>query len=183
MKSNWKIRQAVKALKQGEVIAYPTEAVYGLGCDPWNEHAVQKLLTIKQRDWQKGLIIIAADFNQLQDFIATLPAKTLQLLEKSWPGPETWVLPVSTHVSDNVTGQHDTIAVRVTAHTQTVELCRAFGGAIISTSANITGLRAATTVKQVRWQLPEVTTVLSGSCVGSAQPTVIRNAQTGEKIR
>lgn len=177
------IRRAVATLNDGGVIAYPTEAVYGLGCDPWNEQAVHKILTIKSRLWQKGLILVAADFNQLQDFIQPVSPEILSQLEATWPGPTTWLLPVSSNVPDYLHGEHDTIAVRVTAHQQTAKLCRAFGGAIVSTSANSSGKRPARTSHQVRWHLPDVDYVLSGQCSGSNQPTDIRNAQTGEVIR
>ena len=181
--SSWSIRQAVKTLRTGGVIAYPTEAVFGLGCDPWDEMAVARILDIKQRPWQKGLILIASDFNQLTDFIAPLSAVILEQIEASWPGPVTWLLPASETTPDYLTGEHDTIAVRVTAHPQTVALCRAAGHALVSTSANIAGLTPAKTVRQVRWQLPEVDTILSGHCGGATQPSQIRDAQTGTVIR
>lgn len=181
--SNWHLRQAVTALNNGGVIAYPTEAVYGLGCDPWNEQAAQQILDIKQRPWQKGLILIAADFNQLQPFIKPLSPKILKQITASWPGPTTWLLPANEGLPPYLSGEHNTIAVRVTAHTQTAELCREFGGALISTSANVTGMRPARTIREVRWQLPDINIVLPGKCSGSDTPTEIRNAQTGAIIR
>jgi len=179
----WRIKQAVASLNHGGVIAYPTEAVYGLGCDPWDQDAVLRLLAIKQRPWQKGLIIIAADFNQLQDFIEPVSADILQHLNATWPGPTTWLLPVRSEVPLYLTGEHDTIAVRVTAHKQTAELCRAFGGAIVSTSANRAGMPPVKQANQVRRQLPEVDYILSGQCQGSDRPSEIRHALTGEKLR
>lgn len=181
--SSWKLRQAISTLNDGGIIAYPTEAVYGLGCDPWNIQAVQRLLDIKQRPWHKGLILIAADFNQLQDFIAPVSAEILKQLEASWPGPTTWLLPASSNTPFYLTGAHNTIAVRITAHKQTADLCRQFGGVIISTSANLTGLRPAKTSHQVHWQLPELDYVLSGSCSGEKQTSTIKDAQTGKIIR
>ena len=181
--STWRLRQAVNTLNKGDVIAYPTEAVYGLGCDPWNASAVQKLLDIKQRTWQKGLIIIAADFDQLQDFIAPISTQELQLLESSWPGPTTWLLPKSNHCPAYLSGLHETIAIRVTAHKQTAELCRQFKGAITSTSANMTGMKPAKTIRQIRWNLINIGFVLPGQCVGSQQPTEIRELQTGKRLR
>ncbi len=181
--SSWKLRQAISTLNNGGVIAYPTEAIYGLGCDPWNVEAVQHLLDIKQRPWHKGLILIAADFNQLQDFIAPVSGEVLEQLEATWPGPTTWLLPAAPNTPFYLSGAHSTIAVRVTAHKQTADLCREFGGAIISTSANLTGRRPAKTSHQVRWQLPELDYVLSGSCSGSNQPSTIKNAKTGAIIR
>jgi len=179
----WRIRQAVKSLEQGGVIAYPTESVFGLGCDPWDEVAVMKLLSVKQRAWEKGLILIAADFNQLQDFIEPLSAEVLAQLEQTWPGPVTWLLPAKKGVPAYLNGQHHTIAVRVTAHQQTADLCRAFGGAIVSTSANLAGLPAAKTTQDVRWALPDLDYILPGLCSGADTPSEIRDALTGKKIR
>lgn len=180
---NWKVRQAVLALNSGGVIAYPTEAIYGLGCDPWNEAAAIQLLTMKQRSWAKGLIVIAADFNQLQDFIKPVEPEVLKQLEATWPGPTTWLLPAVAGIPIYLCGEHDTVAVRVTAHQQTAELCHAFGGAIVSTSANITGMRPARSIREVHWQLPNVDYALSGQCTGADMPTNIKHALTGEILR
>lgn len=180
---SWRLRRAVQTLEAGGIIAYPTEAVFGVGCDPWDDDALIDLLTIKQRPWHKGLILIAADFNQLQDFIQPLAAETLKQVQQSWPGPVTWLLPVREEVSPLLTGEHDTIAVRVSAHPLVRELCEAFGGAIVSTSANIAGLRPAKNVHQVRWQLPEVDYVLPGALGGATKPSEIRDARTGAKLR
>lgn len=180
---NWRIRQAVKTLNQGGVIAYPTEAVYGLGCNPWDDEAVLRLLAIKQRPWSKGLILIAADFNQLQDFIKPVSPTVLKQLEATWPGHVTWLLPASDDTSEYLCGEHDNIAVRVTAHKQTIALCRAFGGAIVSTSANRATMRPAKSIHQVRWHLPDVDYVLAGECAGADKPSQIRDAATGEIIR
>ena len=181
--SGFRLRQAVQILNAGGLVAYPTEAVYGLGCDPWNAEAVQRLLALKQRPWQKGLILIAADFNQLQDFIQPLSATTLAQLQQTWPGPVTWLLPARDTVPDWLTGEHDTIAVRVSAHPVVQDLCRAFAGAIVSTSANLTGLVPARAAYQVRWQLPQIDFVLPGNVGGAKNPSQIRDAQTGEIIR
>ena len=181
--SSWKIRRAVSALNQGKVIAYPTEAVYGLGCDPWHEHAVYSLLDIKDRSWQKGLILVAADVSQLDDFIEPIDSDLSQQINASWPGPTTWVLPAKKNVPDYLQGKHDAIAVRVTAHRQTAELCRQFGGAIVSSSANRAGKRPFLSSRKVHWNLPEIETILSGQCGGADKPTQIRDGQTGEILR
>lgn len=181
--SSWHKRQAVHTLDRGGIIAYPTEAVYGLGCDPWNEDAAWRLLSLKQRPWEKGLILIAAGFDQLQDFVQPLPANIFKRVTDSWPGPSTWLLPINDSIPYYLCGKYDTIAVRVTAHKQTAELCQAFGGAIISTSANITGMRPAKTSHEVHWRLPDVDYILPGLCSGSDKPTAIRHALTGEIIR
>lgn len=181
--SQWRLRQALHTLNGGGVIAYPTEAVYGLGCDPMDEEAVQRILLLKQRPIEKGMILVAADFNQLQDFILPVSADLLAQLEKTWPGHVTWLLPVRSDVPEFLTGAHDTLAVRVTAHPQTAALCRAFGGPIVSTSANISGLRPARNSHQVHWQLPEVDYVMPGACGGALQPSTIRDARTGAVLR
>lgn len=180
---NWQLRRACQALHNDGVIAYPTEAVFGVGCDPWSETAIIKLLANKRRPLEKGLILIAADFNQLQDFIQPLPAEVLAKVIASWPGPTTWLLPVSASVSPLLTGGRDTLAVRVTAHRLTAELSRRFGGPLVSTSANLTGLRPAKNVHQVRWQLPGLDYVLPGACGGATKPSTILHALTNEVLR
>lgn len=181
--SSWKIRQAVLSLNQGKVIAYPTEAVYGLGCNPWHENAVYSLLDIKDRPWQKGLILIAANIEQLEDFIEPIHSALAHEIHASWPGPTTWVLPAKKGVPEYLRGEHDSIAVRVTAHHQTADLCRQFGGAIVSSSANLTGKKPAKSSREVRWNLPKIETVLSGQCGGANKPTQIRDGQTGDILR
>jgi len=181
--NSWSLRRAIHTLREGGIIAYPTEAVYGLGCDPWDEDAVVRLLDIKQRPWQKGLILIASDFNQLTDFIEPLSPAILKQIDATWPGPVTWLLPAKATTPRYLTGEHNTIAVRVTAHKQTAKLCQAAGHALVSTSANITGFKPAKTIRQVRWHLPDIDTVVSGQCGGALQPSQIRDAQTGAIIR
>ena len=181
--SNEQLKQAVSALNSGKIIAYPTEAVYGLSCDPWQEHAVYSLLELKDRPWQKGLILIAAAFEQLDDFIEPINSDLAQQIHASWPGPTTWVLPAKKQVPNYLRGEHKTIAVRVTAHPQTAELCRQFGGAIVSTSANKAGKQPAKSSDEVRRHLPEVEIVLSGQCMGADKPTQIRDGQTGAILR
>lgn len=181
--SSWSIRQAVKALRHGDIIAYPTEAVFGLGCDPWDEQAVLTLLDIKQRPWHKGLILIASHFNQLNEFVAPLSPSMLQRIDTTWPGPVTWLLPARATTPDYLTGAHDTIAVRVTAHPIAKRLCDAAGHALVSTSANVAGMPPAKTHHRVRWQLPEICTIVAGQCGQAKKPSQIRDAQTGNIIR
>ncbi|MDX1574350.1 MAG: L-threonylcarbamoyladenylate synthase [Methylophaga sp.] len=181
--SQFKLRQALLTLEAGGIIAYPTEAIYGIGCDPEDDDALMEILWLKQRPPEKGLILIAADFNQLQDYIEPLPAAVLSKLHKSWPGPNTWLVPVKPDVSPLLTGGRKTLAVRVTDHPIAAELCRQFGGPLVSTSANLTGLKPAKNAYQVRWQLPEVDYVMTGACGGLSQPSSIRDAMTDEVLR
>ncbi|HID45602.1 MAG TPA: tRNA threonylcarbamoyladenosine biosynthesis protein RimN [Chromatiaceae bacterium] len=183
MSSAFQLRLAAYRLHRGGVVAYPTEAIYGLGCDPLNRRAVARLLDIKQRPLSKGLILVAAGFEQLVPFIEPLPEERMQAVLESWPGPNTWLLPAANTTPRWLTGGRDNIAVRVTAHSLAADLCRAFGGAIVSTSANRSGYAPAKTALEVRLRCPGTDIVLHGSTGDNTQPTTIRNALTGEVIR
>ena len=109
------IEEAAEVIRSGGIVAYPTEAVWGLGCDPFDEGAVHRLLAIKQRPVEKGLILIAATLEQLKPLIdvAAVPTDRLANVLSSWPGPYTWVMPATAQAPRWITGQHRGIAVRV----------------------------------------------------------------------
>ena len=130
---------ACRALRRGGIVAYPTEGVYGLGCDPADADAVGRLLGLKGRPAGKGLILIADRLDALIPWLAPLDDVTRARVVPSWPGPVTWLLPAAPHVPRAVRGDHDTLAVRVTAHPPAVALCAAWGGPLVSTSANRAG--------------------------------------------
>ncbi|MFM4745012.1 Sua5/YciO/YrdC/YwlC family protein [Aeromonas dhakensis] len=177
---------AVAALQHDGVIAYATEAVFGLGCDPDSEAAVQRLLAIKQRPVEKGLILIAADLVQLQDYIdlEQLTSEQLAKVEASWPGPFTWIMPARPDTPAWLTGQFDTLAVRVTAHPQVQALCRAFGKPLVSTSANLTGEEPARRLADIGELLAsQLAYILPGEVGGQANPSEIKDARTGAVIR
>lgn len=178
------LRHAVRALRAGGVVAYPTEAVWGLGCEPRDREAVAWLLQLKQRDWRRGLILIAADLGQLRPFVGDLESRHLQPALSSWPGPATWLLPASSQAPRWITGGRETIAVRVTAHPPAVALCRAYGGAIVSTSANIAGRPPALTRLQLRSRFgSELDVILPGALGKLDRPTPIRDLVTGKIVR
>ena len=145
-------QSAKLAFAQGELLAYPTEAVFGLGCDPRNEAAVRKLLALKQRSSDKGLILIAADYSQLIEFVADhkIPQDKRYSIFSRWPGPITLLLPAQASVPEWLRGKHEHIAVRVTAHEPAWQLCKALGSALVSTSANRAGQPAFTTAAEVQ---------------------------------
>ena len=183
MSSN-QINEAVHVLQQGGVIAYPTEAVYGLGCDPGNHQAVQKLLDLKQRDRDKGLILIAAEFEQLLPFLDEIDDSLKEQVLATWPGPVTWLWPAKSGVSTWLRGEHATIAIRVTDHPLAAELCRAFGGALVSTSANVSGNQPARNAEQVWAQFKDqLDFVLEGEVGGLAKPSQIRDVLSGKNFR
>jgi len=181
--SPFKIHMACRALKQGKIIAYPTEAVYGLGCDPYNQVALQQLLTLKQRPEHKGLILVASDYSQLKDFIQP-SAEMLQRILPTWPAPITWVVPAQAWVSPLLKGNHQTLAVRISAHPIIQTLCRHYGGAIVSTSANISQKSPARSVLDIYQQLPHhALHILAGETQTQGQPTAIYDASTGNCLR
>jgi len=177
---------AVAALRSGGVIAYPTEAVFGLGCDPHNEAAVTRVFELKQRPPMQGVLLIAADFAQVEKYIdlARMPTEALARTRASWPGPHTWVFPRSNATPEWLARGHAGIALRVTAHPLAAALCRAFGGALVSTSANRHGEPPARNAEAVQAAFgAEVAYILAGETGGLARPTPIRDAVTGEEIR
>ncbi|MCW8336037.1 threonylcarbamoyl-AMP synthase [Vibrio sp. SCSIO 43135] len=178
--------QALNALKQGEVIAYPTEGVFGVGCDPDNPEAIEKLLQLKQRPVEKGLILIAANYEQLLPYIdeSQLTEEQLKKVQATWPGPVTWIMPTSERVSDWVSGQFDSIAVRVTDHPLVQKMCNAFGKPLTSTSANLTGQPPCMTTAEVEQQLGDkLVAILAGETGGREKPSEIRDAKTSKILR
>ena len=180
------IPAAVVALQGGGVIAYPTEAVWGLGCDPFDEAAVMRLLALKQRDVAKGLILIAGAldaFEHLLDWEA-LPTDRREAVFATWPGPHTWIVPASGRVPRWITGMHDGVAVRVSAHPIVAALCDAFAGPLVSTSANRAGDPPP---RQLGVIEPALLGALDGWIEGDtgalSAPTEIRDARSGAVLR
>ena len=177
---------AVAALRAGGVVAYPTEAVYGLGCDPQDQAAFDRLFAIKQRPPTQGVLLIAADFAAVERYIdlAAVPADAIARAKSTWPGPNTWIFPRSAATPSWLAGTHAGIALRVTAHALAAELCRAFGGALVSTSANRHGEPPARSADEVRAAFgDEIDAVLNGPLGGLERPTPIRDAMTGVTVR
>lgn len=171
---------AATVLRNGGVIAYATESCFGLGCDPINRSAVERILKIKGRPADKGLILIACDTDQLTAFVTEIPRKALV----TWPGPFTWLLSATEATPSWIRGNHSRIAVRVTKHPQAAALCRTAGMAIVSTSANRAGEKPARTYKAVMECLgDELDYVLRGRIGKLRGPTPITDATTGQIVR
>jgi L-threonylcarbamoyladenylate synthase len=178
------IQKAVDVLKQGGIVAYPTEAVYGLGCDPFNAAAVHNLVALKKRDIRKGLILIAATWEQLQPLVKEIPAANLQKVLATWPGSVTWVFPATAKVPTWITGEHSSVAIRVSNHPVVQELCLAYGGPIVSTSANIAARPAARSRISVMRQFGrKIDFIVAGSVGALSSPTPIYDALTGALLR
>ncbi|MDM3870448.1 L-threonylcarbamoyladenylate synthase [Porticoccus sp. W117] len=182
--SNPSLDIAASALRTGGVVAYPTEAVYGLGCDPDNQQACEAILALKQRNKGMGMILIARHIEQLEFFLIGLSDQQRATLSASWPGPITWLIPNNGQAPDWVTGGRDTLAVRVTDHPVAAALCDAFGGPLVSTSANPHGKPPAITADQVADYFPEgLSAIVDGPLGQQAKPTEIRDLATGDIIR
>lgn len=177
------LSRAARALRLGDVVACPTEAVWGLSCDPLNPAAVQRLFRLKARDPAKGLILVAAHLDQLGLYIEAPSRKALLRATATWPGPHTWIFPASPEAPDWLTGGRDSIAVRVSAHPPVIELCNAFGGALISTSANRSGQPPCRSIAELRLRFGPGLLALPGPTGGLASPTSIREAATGHILR
>ncbi|XHH29333.1 Sua5/YciO/YrdC/YwlC family protein [Xanthomonas euroxanthea] len=177
---------AVATLTQGGVIAYPSEAVWGLGCDPRQQAAVLRLLEIKRRPVDKGVIVVAASVDVLHawvDMDALPPARRQEVLA-SWPGPHTWILPITAQAPRWVTGAHDGLAVRISAHPVVAALCAAWGGPLVSTSANLAGEPPARSRQALDPALlASIDGVMDGEVGALAQPTRIRDARSGQILR
>jgi L-threonylcarbamoyladenylate synthase len=175
---------AVEQLHAGHVIAYPTEAVYGLGCDPRNESAVRKLLALKDRNESAGLVLLASGFAQLKAWIADVDQALVDKAMQTWPGPVTWLFPRAAGVPDYVAGKHDTVALRITAHGPSRDLCVAFGSALISTSANPSTAPPARSTAEIRNYFgTDLAGILAGELGGAQNPSEIRDLVSGKIIR
>lgn len=171
-------------LHGGGVVAYPTEAVWGLGCDPLDYDAVWRILDLKQRSWRMGLILIASDLQQLEPYILPLDSAAQATLIASWPGPVTWLVPCAAYVPRWLRGEHDSIAVRVSAHPVARALCEAFGGALVSTSANVSGIAPARNALTVhRYFGTRVDCYVHGATDRQARPSEIRDLRNGRVVR
>jgi L-threonylcarbamoyladenylate synthase len=180
------IQAAVNCLRRGGVIAYPTEAVWGLGCDPFDEAAVLRLLAIKQRAVDKGLILVASEVAQLDGLVDwdALEAVRRDAVFASWPGAHTWIVPANARMPRWITGAHPGVAVRISAHPVVVALCRVFAAPIVSTSANPAGMPAPHRREDIDPDLASaVDAIVDGGTGGLARPTPIRDARSGRALR
>ena len=170
-------------LRRGGIIAYPTESCYGLGCDPRNPRALQRLIRLKGRSTAKGMLLIADHFKRLKPFVRPLHAADLARMQHSWPGPVTWVVPASNACPPLLTGGRPTIAVRVTAHPVAARLCRSLGMALVSTSANKSGKKPAKTAAECRRIFGAQVRVIAGRIGQRRRPSTLIDLATGTLLR
>jgi len=180
----WHIREAVRQLASGGVIACPTETVYGLGCDPFNGLAVLHLIELKKRHIDQGLILVASHFEQLEPLLRPLPPAVRRRVARPVKPPVTWVLPCLPEMPVWLRGQHNSLAVRVSNHPVTAALCQHWGGPLVSSSANLHGNRPASSPLAVRKAFNgQLDYILHGTCGRTHKPSQIRNGLTGELLR
>jgi len=170
-------------LRRGGLIAYPTESCYGLGCDPRNSRALKRLIRLKGRSAAKGMLLIADHLKRLQPFIRRLSPDDLARVKRSWPGPVTWIVPASASCPALLTGGRTTLAVRVTAHPDAVQLCRDLGMALVSTSANKSGKKPAQTAAECRRIFGAQVRVLAGRIGQRRRPSTLIDLATGTVLR
>ena len=179
------IQQLQQHIDDDGVIAYPTEAVFGLGCDPRNEVALNKILQLKRRPVEKGVILIASNYSQASAYVddKKIPFERRPDIFSSWPGPITWLLPKSEHAPYWITGDSDFIAVRVTAHPIVRQMCDSLDSPLVSTSANPATLPPASTVKEVESYFASNVHIIDRALGTSGKPSQIKHAMTGAIIR
>ena len=179
-----KLKFAAQVMRYGGIIAYPTEAIWGLGCDPNNKKAISRLLSLKGRDPDKGLILVAASFGQLSPYLDGLESRYLDKLKQTQPMPVTWLVPDNGTAPVWVKGSYSSVALRVSTHTMVRQLCLLFDGPIVSTSANFTGEQPPNWPWQVRRQLGYGLDYLVHGQLGKAKrPSEIRDLITGKVLR
>lgn len=181
--ASWQLRRAGRTLKNGGVIVYPTEAVQGLGCLPWDAAAVCRILHLKRRAPGKGLIVVASAVEQLRELADFSRVVRLQEVLATWPGHVTWLLPAQAQTPSWLTGQHASLAVRVSAHPVVRQLCVA-NGPLVSTSANPSGCRPTASRRRARAYFGnKVDCYVPGNTGRARAPSQIRDSGTGRLLR
>ena len=183
--SDWQLHCARRTIFSGGVIAYPTEAVWGLGCDPWDQEAVERILELKQRPVEKGVILVASSVDQIRFLLEPLSQALQDEAERYWPGPVTCLLPdVERHIPELVRGKHTSIAVRVSEHPVVGALCKAAGMPLVSTSCNPAGRQPARHIWQVRRYFgDQLDWIVPGALGGNRKPSRIIDIVSGQQLR
>ncbi len=178
------LNQAIDVIKSGGIIAYPTESVFGLGCDPFNHEAVKKLLLLKQRSVDKGLILVASHISQILPLIQPQEANDLARVLKTWPGHNTWVFPKTELVPSWISGEYDSIAIRLSKHPTVLQLCNRLNKPLVSTSANLSNQLNLNSIKDIKAIFGDKIQFYIDAPIGNEKkPSTIRDAHTLKTIR
>ena len=175
MVSEQDIEKAALILRQGGLVAFPTETVYGLGADASNPAALKKIFAAKGRPADHPLIVHIADMSELKKWAAEVPRAAWLLAEKFWPGPLTMVLKRAPHVNDLISGGQNSIGLRVPAHPVAQRLLKAFGSGIAAPSANKFGRLSPTSAEHVRQELGSAVDLVldGGDCEVGIESTIV----------
>lgn len=174
----------VKAhIKRGEVIAYPTESCYGLGCNPYDYKAINKIFKLKKRSKAKGFIVVAGGFKQLAGVIKPLTANELSIAKRYWPGLYSLILKTKPNVPPNLTGKFKTVAIRVSAQKNIQQLCNWLNSSLVSTSANRAKQLSIKTYRECVKRFGKSTLVLPGLIGFAKKPSTIIDIATNKIIR
>jgi L-threonylcarbamoyladenylate synthase len=182
---DWKAMLAAKVLDHGGVIAYPTEAVWGLGADPFNPKAVERILELKQRSIDKGLILVSGQAEHFLPYLEPLEDSLIERFFAPQDKPTTWLVPdVRSQIPYWVKGQHSSVAMRLTQHPVCAALSQHFGGPVISTSANPASKPSARSLCEVKHYFHDALDFcLSAPLGGAGQASQIRDLRTGTVVR
>ena len=181
--SPWALNRLAQALSAGAVIAYPTDTIWGFGCDPANGASVARLLQIKQRPVHKGLILLASDMQYCDPFVELKPGQR-DILLQARERPTTWLVQASAHCPWWIRGSHPTVAIRITDHPLISFLCERLQSPLVSTSANRAGRSNARNALQLRRQFAgELDSIVTGFATGGGQPSEIKSLAGGTTIR
>jgi L-threonylcarbamoyladenylate synthase len=179
-----RIEQAIRILERGGVIAYPTEAVYGLGCRADDRAATERICKLKSRSVDQGVIVLIRDLAQLGHWIEPLDEQQRSRLNETWPGPVTWLLPVTSACPAWLKGQHSTLAVRQSNHPICQQLVEALDTPLVSTSANPSGTPPARSAAEVQTLFGDSIDAIVDAPLGETEnPSTIYDLRTGQQLR
>lgn len=190
MCTDWRIRQIIRALDQGALIAYPTDTIWGLGCHPLRSSAIERLLRLKRRSFAKGLILLSSQIDYLLPYInQRVDISPMIQPMPDQKRPTTWIVPARDHCPGWLTGHRDSIAIRITDKPLIKSLCDGLRQPLVSTSANFSGRPPARNRLCIRRQFGQLLDYILEDHVqhsrlnASAIPSMIRDLQSGKIIR
>jgi len=176
-----RVKRAAEILGNGGIVVYPTETVYGIGCDPLNHEAYSRILRLKGRDESKPMLLLACSVAQVEEFAGGLPDAVSRLADVFWPGPLTVVFRPGKRLPDHLYGPGGGVAFRVSPHPLASLLAREFGSPVTSTSANRTGETPLTGYDDALREFGDrVDVVLGGGGEMKGEPSTVVDLTSGE---
>ena len=166
-----------------QIFAYPTEGVWGIGCNPFSEKAVKKLILLKKRPKNKGIIILGGSMEQLTPFTEHLDEKLKKRMYSKWPGPHTWLVSSSSRTPKWLLGPTGLIALRLSSHKTVIKLTETLGMPICSTSANLSGNEPAKDSNEIRTFFKDKVLIIEGELGSLKKPTPVQDLESKEWLR